>query len=233
MSIVQAEEIMITDSVTGKKFNAYASGPKTANAAVLIVHDWFGVTDFTRESVDRLGHKGIRTIAIDLYNGKSAKDHDGAKKLMNALNPDETQIAIKASLKRLGENQKNVALVGYSLGGKLALGVAAENPELMNATALIYGGSFEYVQDKTLKSVGPLLAITGSKDEWSYTSNMMLEKRLHGLGKSMESYVYPGADHAFPQPLYNKGKTYDAVATSAMRNVLDHFLNRHLGITIQ
>ena len=62
----------------GHEFRAFVAGPVDADAAVLIVHDYFGISDATKESVQRLGALGYRSVAVDLYGGKSATSHDGA-----------------------------------------------------------------------------------------------------------------------------------------------------------
>src|SRR5213078_2189444 len=53
----------------GREFRAFVAGPADAKAAILIVHDYF-------ESVQRLGALGYRSVAVDLYGGKSATSHD-------------------------------------------------------------------------------------------------------------------------------------------------------------
>ena len=56
----------------GKLYRAFAAGPPDAQLGILFVHDFFGITDATRQSVERLGVLGYRTVAVDLYNGRSA-----------------------------------------------------------------------------------------------------------------------------------------------------------------
>lgn len=226
----QALEATTITGENGQTFNVFVAGPEDSAAGVLIVHDWFGVSAFTKESVERLGRRGIRALAVDLFDGESATNHEQAKALSGNLKPDHAQAAIVAGLKALRAGQRPVAVAGYSMGGRFALRAAAASDGLVKAVALIYAGGFGDTDDQMLASVGPILAITGSADDWSYAEHAGLEKRLRGLGGHMETYVYPGVGHAFAQQLYDGGKTYDGVATSAMHNVLDAFLTRHLGM---
>ena len=228
-ALAQAGETVSMTNSDNSKTNIYVSGPADAKAGVLIVHDWFGLTDFTKESADRLGKDGYRVIAVDLYDGQSATTHEQAKVLSTDLDRGKAQTVIQEALKQLNSNQRATAVVGYSLGAAIVLRAAAENPEDVRAAAVIYGGSFDKVSDESLATIGPVLTITGSADTWSYPEQITLEKRMHGMGRPLEAYVYPGADHAFAQPFYNGGDTYDPMATLAMRNVLDGFLERHLG----
>ena len=68
----------------GPEFGVFVAGPADANAAVLVVHDYFGISDATKQSVLHLGALGYRSVAIDLYGGKSATSHEGAVKLMQS-----------------------------------------------------------------------------------------------------------------------------------------------------
>jgi dienelactone hydrolase len=43
-----------------------------------------------------------------------------------------------------------------------------------------------------------------------------------------EVYLYPGADHAFAQPLFNAGRTYDPVAAEVAWRLSEDFLKRRL-----
>ena len=47
-------------------------------------------------------------------------------------------------------------------------------------------------------------------------------------GTGAEIYIYPGADHAFAQPLFNQGKTYDPVAAEVAWRLSEDFLKRRL-----
>ncbi len=232
ISTVEAGEMITVNGANGEKFNAYIAGPANAGAGALILHDWFGLTDFTKESVDRLGQQGLRAMAVDLFNGLSAETHDQAGVLAGKLEADYAQSATLAGLSSLKAGQIPVAVIGYSMGGRTALRTAAQHPDLIKAAALIYAGGYDGTDDKSLAAAGPILSITGSADEWAYSEQAILEKRLLTVDRNLESYVYPGAVHAFAQPLFNEGKTYDKVATQAMRDVLDSFLKRHLGIAM-
>src|SRR4051794_39899587 len=48
------------------EFRAFVAGPASAEAAVLVVHDYFGISDAMKQSVERLGTLGFRSVAVDL-----------------------------------------------------------------------------------------------------------------------------------------------------------------------
>ena len=53
-------------------------------------------------------------------------------------------------------------------------------------------------------------------------------KAADEAGAAAEIYIYPGAVHAFAQPLFNQGKTYDPVATSVAWLLAENFFERRL-----
>jgi len=75
----------------------FVAGPEDAKAAVLIVHDYFGISDATKESVQRLGAPGYRSVPSP-YGGKSATSHDGAVKLMQSLDGNTSSKILQAGL---------------------------------------------------------------------------------------------------------------------------------------
>ncbi len=207
---------------------AYVAGAENADAAVIVVHDWFGISDLTRQSTDRLADLGYRAMAVDLYGGEAAQDHERAGELSSTLDPDAAQDIMRSALQFLGDGDRPLAVVGYSMGSRTALRAGAENPEQVKAVGLIYGSGYDSIPDDLLAATGPILSISGGSDEWSFPQQVELEQRMRNLGNQIESYVYPGADHGFAQPLYDNGNNLDAGATDAMRLVLDAFLARHL-----
>jgi carboxymethylenebutenolidase len=221
-----ADRISLTDA-EGTVFHSLAAGPKHASAAIILVHDWFGLSPLSEVMVDRLGAAGYEAVAVDLYNGEAATDHANAERLMKALNQDQAQKIIAGAANYLGKADRPVAIVGFSMGGKIALQGMLDNPSTIKAAAVIYGGSFEDIVDDKLKAAGPVLVITGSDDDWAYSSLTALEERMKKLGNPLEAYVYPGMQHAYAQKLFNDGKNYNEAATQASLSVLDNFIARN------
>lgn len=225
---VSGEFIQLT-GVDGEEFRAYSAGPEDAAAGVMIVHDWFGISEFTKESVERLGNLGYRTIAVDLYNGTSATTHPEAEKLMGTLNREVTDARLQSGLDYLKSEGRNIATIGFSMGGLESLNATLNDPEIVGATVIIYGGDFDKIAvDKLKKLSSPVLTITGSKDGWSLLSSTNFLSNMEEADRLVELYVYPGAAHAYAQPLFNGGKNYDKEATRLTWLLTEDFLKRHL-----
>ena len=209
----------------GNSFIIYESGPKNAPAAIMIVHDWFGISDFTKEAVERFGSMGYHTIAIDLYNGESATTHDVAFQLMSGLQMESVIQKLNAGLAYISKPNRKIATIGFSMGSPWALEANLHNPDDVDASILIYG---DMERDPARLEVlqSPVMAITGSRDNPGQLTEFMAS--LEGIGKSAEIYIYPGARHAYSQPLFNGGQNYDAEATRITWMLADDFLERHL-----
>lgn len=213
----------------GGSFRAYRGGPADADAAIMIVHDWFGITEFTRRSVDRLGNLGYRVIAVDLYGGESATDDPTAQRLMNELDGEMTRSILRAGLQHLYRDGRRIAVVGFSMGGNIAVNATLLEPDLVAATAVIYGGGIENHSVEDLRTLGgPLLAITGSDDAWALNSTLAIRPLMMEAGRPFEFYVYPQARHAFAQPLFQGGANFDPTATRVLWLLLEDFLDRNL-----
>jgi len=205
----------------------YAAGPSDARAGVVLVHDWFGVSPFYMQAAEKLAGDGYRVIAVDLYAGNRATTHDQANKLLQSVHDDVAGREIDAAIAQLSRDGRPVAVMGFSMGAKHALAAALRNPAV-HATVLWYG---ETIKDsaKLRQLAGPALLIVGSHDGESAAENAAaFSKAADAAGVGAEVYLYPGADHAFAQPLFNAGRTYDPVAADVAWRMSEDFLKRRL-----
>jgi carboxymethylenebutenolidase len=113
------------------------------------------------------------------------------------------------------------------MGVRHALAAAVRN-RAVRATVLWYG---ETIKDpeQLRQLAGPALLIVGSHDGPSAAENSAaFSKAADTAGAVAEVYIYPGAEHAFAQPLFNAGRTYDPVAADVAWRLTQDFLNRRL-----
>ena len=221
----------------GRELRAYVAGPGDARAAVLLVHDYFGISDFTRASVERLAAQGYRALAVDLYNGKTATTHEQAAALMQAYMQQERRVgdaALQAGIDALKRPGRRLATLGFSMGGAEALRAALNEPGAVQGSVVAYGFGFDSWPCEQLSGMwGPVLTITGALDEGALQASIRLLKHKCQAGPAVELYVLPGVGHAFEQPLFNGGRGYDPGASEAMWQVIDGFLSRQLRLTKQ
>jgi carboxymethylenebutenolidase len=218
-------EFIIIKGNNGKEYRAFAAGPPDAMMSTLFVHDYFGISDATKESVQRLGALGYYTIAIDLYKGKSATTNEAAESLMKSKDDVETTATLRAAIDHLKRPGRKLAAIGFSAGGFDAMNATLMEPDLFKATVIVYGGGYDKIEKAKLNNLkNPVLVTTGALDSWPMQAaiNFLTNEK----DKLLELYVYPGADHGYAQPLFNGGKNYNPEAKRVTWMLMEDFLQR-------
>jgi len=224
-AVVKGRFITVKDP-GGLEFRSFVAGPEDSRVGILITHDFFGITPATQEAVEQLGALGYRTIAVDLYKGKSATTNDSASSLLRSKDSAETAHILQAGINYLKKPGRKLVAIGFSAGGIDAMNATLMEPELFGATIIVYGGGYDKIEHSRLAKLNnPVLAITGSLDEWPYQAgiNFLANEK----DKSFEFFVYPKAGHAYAQPLFNGGKNYDAEATRITWMLMKDFISQN------
>jgi len=219
-------KIETLQTASAHKFSAYVDGPKDAAVGIVLVHDWFGVTPFYSQAAERLAKDGYRVVAVDLYDGHHAATHDEAGALMKTVDASVAGEELDAAIKSLTDRPRKIAIMGFSMGGKFAFSAALRDKEI-GATLIWYGETVNETAKLTTLS-GPALLVVGSKDGPAADNAAAFSKAADAAGAKAEIHVYPGEVHAFAQPLFNEGKTYDAVAAESAWRLSEDFLKRSL-----
>jgi carboxymethylenebutenolidase len=197
---------------------------------VLVIQEYWGLVDHIKDLADRFAAEGFFALAPDLYHGEQAKSPDDAGKLMMALQIAETAKDLRGAADALiateGVTPKQVGIVGFCMGGQLALYGACEYPERI-AAAVDFYGVHPKVQLRVENLDAPVLAHFAERDTSTPPDKAReLVRRLESAGKHVEAYFY-NADHAFFND--TRPKVYSrADAHDAWKRTID-FLNRSLG----
>jgi carboxymethylenebutenolidase len=224
--LLAAPKPVTLTTVSSTSFVSYVGGSQASGECVVLVHDWFGVSPFYTDAANRLARQGYCVVAVDLYNGRSATTHDEASALLGALDANVASEKIDAAIRSLADRPRKIAVMGFSMGARHALAAALRNKSV-NATVLWYGDTTKDT-DRLGNLSGPVLVVAGSKDGAALEDSSAFAKAADAAGAAAEVYIYPGAVHAFAQPLFNQGKTYDAAATETAWRLTEDFLKRRL-----
>ena len=197
--------------------------------AVVMMHEWWGLNDNIKEMARSLAAEGYVVLAVDLFNGKVAKDATEARELITPINknPEDVIKNMKSAVAFL-KNQKNVnkdliGSMGWCFGGGMSLQLALNEP--MNSTVIYYGN---LVTDKEkLKTIKwPVLGIFGEKDQSiPVESARSFSKAIDELGIPNEIYIYPNVGHAFANP---SGMNYAPEETKDAWKKTVEFLDKNL-----
>lgn len=181
---------------TGDGYLADGGGP-----GVIVIQEWWGLVPHIIDVTDRFGDAGFTALAPDLYHGRDASEPDGAGKLMMALNLQQAATDMSGAVDLLVERTGNdrVGVVGYCMGGGLALVLATQRPDNVRAVAPYYGViPWPSAQPDWSRLeatvVGEYAELDGSFPPEQVRE---LETTLRALGKDVTMHIHEGCDHAF------------------------------------
>jgi len=205
---------------------AIVSRPQSpADAAVILIHEWWGINDHIRDLAGRYAGEGYLCVAPDLYRGRVATDTEEAAALMQALEIDDGLETIRQAtvVAEKTYQVKHFAITGYCMGGTFALRAACEMPEL-KAAAPFYGDIPEESVLAQLQT--PTLFIAALRDAWINPEKVNGLKEVAGKYNLPIEVVSYDADHAFFND--TRPAVYQPeAAADAWRRVLAHF-RKHL-----
>lgn len=201
--------------------------PTRKGPGVLVLHAWWGLNDTMKAFCTQLAESGFVTFAPDLYHGRLADNIADAETLGKAL--DTNQVQAKADIadatmflnERVGQADRGLAVIGFSLGAYYALDLAAADPEHIRSVVIFYGtGGGDYSSSRAA-----YLGHFAEKDEFEPQSNIdNLEESLRHAGRPVTFYRYSGTGHWFFEP--DRSQAYNqAAATLAWDRTLA-FLKR-------
>jgi carboxymethylenebutenolidase len=202
---------------------ASGSGP-----GIVVIQEWWGLTNQIRGVADRLAARGYVALAPDLWRGKVATEPDEAGKLMMALNVDLAAKDLRGAAQYLGQQPavgtRPIGVIGFCMGGQLALYAATVAPQI--AAVVNCYGIHPNVKPDFGKTRAPVLGVFGGKDAFVPAEVITaLDKQLDDAGIEHAFHTYPDADHAFlneHNPHYEQSRAEDAWGK------IDAFLDRHL-----
>jgi carboxymethylenebutenolidase len=194
---------------------------------VVVIQEWWGLQGQIRSVCDRLAAEGFRAMAPDLFEGKVIPYHDtgAAKAAMSALDLGAvTDTTVRGAVRHLARRGHKVGIVGFCMGGAVAVTGAARVPELA-AAVCFYG-----LPPRDVATPGdirvPFQGHFASKDSWCTPQVVAaFEEELRAAGGTFELHRYE-ASHAFMNP--ERPEAYDASAARLGWDRCLAFLRRHL-----
>ncbi|WP_326701487.1 dienelactone hydrolase family protein [Streptomyces sp. NBC_01754] len=203
--------------------------PSGRGPGVIVIQEWWGLTDHIADVTGRLAAEGFVALAPDLYGGNVAHDPEEALRLMRDL-PVERGVellsgAVDYLLGRPEVTSETVGAVGFCMGGGFVLYLAAKEPRV-GAAVPFYGVIQGDLPDFSHLRAD-ILGHYGERDESippeSLAALRHAIKEQSGVDADLRTYP---AGHAF----FNDGRpeAYDPQASrEAWRSTVD-FLHREL-----
>jgi dienelactone hydrolase len=215
----------------------YDDATSAPRPGVIIVHDWRGLTDYTKKRADMIARLGYVAFAADIY-GKgvhpaSVQEYGQAivpYKADRALYRARVHAAYDACLRQPEVDKARVAAIGYCFGGTGVIEMVREGLPLRGVVSFHGGLDARPVTDGQ-KMTAPILALCGADDPFEQADDMLaFVQQMHDGGIDLQVVEYPGAEHAFTDAgvdaLNIPGAKYDAAADRESWLAMKAFLKK-------
>jgi carboxymethylenebutenolidase len=218
----------------GTEAHGYLALPESGSGpGVIVIQEWWGLTDHIKDVTDRFAAEGFVALAPDLYGGTTTHDADEAGELMSSLPVDQAARDLAGAVDFLLDHDAvtsdTVGAVGYCMGGGFVLVLAAQQGDRIGAAVPWYGvGGYDQVDLSQVTA--PCLGHFGTEDDFAPPAQVRdLEAKLQASGSpEVDIRIHEGAKHAFFNDEDPFGH-YDAeLAAQTWADSVD-FLRRHLG----
>ncbi|HEY0486044.1 MAG TPA: dienelactone hydrolase family protein [Mycobacteriales bacterium] len=134
----------VTFPSNGGEAHGYLAVPASGSGpGVIVIQEWWGLTDHIADIADRLASEGFVALAPDLYGGKVAHDGEEALKLMSELPVDRAARDLGGAVDYLlahdAVTSEKVGAIGFCMGGGFVLMLAAQQGDKIGAAVPFYG----------------------------------------------------------------------------------------------
>ena len=216
---IQTTDIQL--NVNGKKVYTYLADGK--GPGILLLHAWWGLKPFFKQTCDRIAEQGFTVLAPDLRDGQIANSIDEAKALMEKSESDfigQTVFTAKEHLQTLAKGK--IGVIGFSMGAAWSLVLATSVPEQIAALVMFYGNEGVDYGKVTAKVMGHY----SDNDEWEpneFVDNTFAEFKKAGVDATL--HIYPGVAHWFVE---EDRPEYDSAAAQLAWKRTFEFLKKNL-----
>lgn len=180
------------------KLRLFVAYPERADNApvVIVIHEIFGMTDWTNSVADAFAREGFIAVAPDLISGMEGAE-ENPREAIGELTPEETVKRLNAAREyglALPAANGKIGCVGYCYGGRTTFYYATQQSEL-DAAVVFYGDS----PDTSLLSniAAPVQGHYGGNDNRVNATIPDAEAEMKKLGKTYDVHIYEGAGHGF------------------------------------
>lgn len=205
-SIKTAEVIYTSNGKQSNGFIAYDENRKGKLPIVVVIPEWWGLTDYLKSRAKQLAELGYFAIDADLFgDGKTAADPTEAMALTKPYysNPELARPVIEAAIAKAATfsqaDTSRVAAIGYCFGGFIVLNAAKLGAPLKGFVS--FHGGLGGVQPKKGLIQGDILVCQGGADPFVPEADQKaFKKSMDSVGAHYTFISYPGALHAFTNP---------------------------------
>ena len=229
------------DTVKMNGYVAYDANVEGKRPVVLVVPEWWGLTDYPRMRAKQLAQLGYLAMAVDMYgNGKTVDNPTDAQNMSMPFYQDPQMgykrlMAAAAKIKTDPHaDTSKMAAIGYCFGGGMVLNAARLGADFDGVVS--FHGSLVGAPAKKGLIKADILVCHGDADPFVPAKDVQaFKKSMDSVGAHYTFKAYPGALHAFTNPgatelgkKFNLPIAYNAAADSASWNDMKEFFGKIL-----
>lgn len=224
---------------TFEGFLVHKENLKGKAPALLIVHDWLGLTDKTKNKAREFADLGYVVFAADIYgqgvrptDQKAAGEQAGLFKNNRKLFRERLTLGLN-QLKKLTEvDKKRIAAAGYCFGGTGVIELARAGADIK--AAISFHGGLDSLEPKLGKNIkGKVLALHGADDPFVPASELAaFEAEMVQNKVDWQLIKFGGAVHSFTDRSAgtdnSKGAAYNEKADKRSWTIVRELLKEEL-----
>jgi dienelactone hydrolase len=203
VEMVGEEVTYSTPDTEMKGYLSYDPSIDEKRPGILVVHEWWGHNEYTRERARMLAELGYTALAVDMYgDGKQANHPDDAGKFSGMVmrNMEEAKARFDSALALLKSqpsvDSTKIAAIGYCFGGSVVLTMANAGEDLDAVAAFHSGVQLPIMPNEDLKA--KILVCNGAADPFvSEESVEAFKKAMDSIQADYTYIAYEDAQHAF------------------------------------
>lgn len=189
----------------------FVQGEDGKGPGVLLLHSLWGLTASVKSLCDGLADEGYTVLAPDINFGELPDTEEEGIDRLGEANPDRLASLVLSSVELLAEQSAKspIAIVGFGMGGSLALWASVRLHDLVGAVVSFYGTQ----QIDFAGSRSTYLVHFAEEDEYITDDEAVFMEATMGLEDlPVEVITHPGTKHGFCEP---DSETYDPDAFDA------------------
>jgi carboxymethylenebutenolidase len=219
------------EDAPGTEGIGYFARPRSGGGpGVVVLQDWWTLVGHSGSVVDRLADHGFVAVAPDLTDGLPDAADDAERRALLARGIDAAAGRVATAARYLAEQPGStgtVGLLGFGLGGSLALWTAATRPEVAAAAAFYPVVPWAGMDLEWAGFRGKAAVLQCAEEDGTSAAEGVraVVKAIESAGGEVTAYDYPGTRHAFFND--DRPEVYDHDASSvAWARTLELFRTR-------
>lgn len=186
---------------------AYDASVKGKRPAVIVVHEWTGLNDYTKKRCDQLARMGYVAFAADIYgkgirpgNPQDAGKEAGKYKGNIPLLRQRINTALEYVRKNANVNPAKVAAIGYCFGGTTVLELARSGANVSGVVSF-HGNLASQTPADAKNITSKILVCHGAMDPFAPKADVdAFMQEMNDAKVDYQLNLYSNAVHSFTNP---------------------------------